>query len=243
MKRRNFLLTTAGAAGALIPWLSQAAQPCPPPLLSLSGGTSAKSPCPTSPVAGSFTTNFPGTEDPISEGGKWNRLGTSWTNVRTTPGLAFGTNGAADAYDDSYAYLSGFSADQTAQATIYLASGISTSETHEVEVLLRWADSAQTARGYECNLNFLGGVQVVRWEGGPGDFTVLGGGGVGNVQTGDVLKATFTGNTIQVYYNDSPVCSVTDSKWTSGNPGIGFFKRPPGLNNVFGFSSFTASSL
>jgi hypothetical protein len=209
----------------------------------VSGGTSAASRCPIAPVAGSYTTNFPGTENPISEGGKWARLGTAWTNVRTTPGLAFGNNGAADAYDDSYAYLSGFSADQIAQATIYIASGISTSETHEVEVLLRFADSTDTARGYECNLNFLGGIQVVRWDGGPGSFTVLGGGGVNKVQTGDVLKATITGNTIQVYYNDAPVCSVSDATWSSGNPGIGFFKRPAGLNNVFGFSSFTASSV
>ena len=38
--------------------------------------------------------------------------------------------------------------------------------THEVEVLLRWADSAHIARGYECNLAFDGGyAQIVRWNG------------------------------------------------------------------------------
>ncbi|MGQ0836069.1 MAG: hypothetical protein ACT4O5_14345 [Gammaproteobacteria bacterium] len=240
MKRRNFLLASAGTAGAMIPWLGRAAPPCPPPEVRADGGTTASTPC----GAGSYTTNFPLTENPISEGGKWIRNGLDWTNVRTTPGLAFGTNGPRDSYDDSYAYLSGFSADQSAQGTIYIAPGIDPSESHEVELLLRWADSAHVARGYECLLNFLGGIQVMRWNGAVGDFSgTSGAGSVGTVRTGDVFKATIIGNVISVYYNDALICSVTDSTFTSGNPGIGFFKRTTGLNNVFGFSSFTATSL
>ena len=49
---------------------------------------------------------------------------------------------------------------------------------HEIELLLRWADSAQIARGYECLFNHLGGVQIVRWNGPFGKFTVLSGPGV-----------------------------------------------------------------
>jgi len=244
MKRRHFILTAAGAAGGMVSWLSRAGTPCPPAQVSVQGGTSAATACPSAAGAGSYTTKFPLTENPISEGGKWSRAPSSnWTNVQTAPGLAFGTNGAADAYEDSYALLSGFGPNQSAQATIYVASGISTSETHEVELLLRFADGSDTARGYECNLNFLGGMQVVRWEGGPGSFTVLGGGGVSKVQTGDVFKATMTGNTIQVYYNGAVVCTVSDSAFSTGNPGIGFFKRSSGSNSAFRFSSFTAATL
>jgi len=45
-------------------------------------------------TASTYTTNFPLTEDPISEGGKWingKKDGVDWANVRTTPGFAFGT--------------------------------------------------------------------------------------------------------------------------------------------------------
>ena len=47
MKRRDFLVTSASLAGAAIPviGLSQTKQPCPPPSLSASGGTSATTPC------------------------------------------------------------------------------------------------------------------------------------------------------------------------------------------------------
>jgi hypothetical protein len=241
MNRRNFIFA-AGVAGFTIPRLGRTAKPCPPPSVSVAGGSSASTPCAIS-TPGSYTTNFPGTENPISEGGVWSNVGQDWTSVRTTPGLAFGTNGAANAYDDSYAHLSGFSPDQTAQATIYIAPNIDQSETHEVELLLRWSDSAGLARGYEVTVNFQGGCGTARWNGAPGDFTVLpGGGSVGTPQTGDVYKATITGNVIKVYYNNAFIYSVTDSAYSSGNPGIGFFKRPAGANNVFGFSSFTATS-
>ena len=52
----------------------------------------------------SYSTNFPLTEDPISEGGRWinGSVGLDWKNCRTTPGLAFGTQSGANPppYDD-----------------------------------------------------------------------------------------------------------------------------------------------
>src|ERR1700729_3247334 len=62
----------------------------------------------TAPHA-TYTTNFPLTENPISEGGKWingQKDGVDWTDVRTTPGLAFGTEIGGnrrelEKYDDS----------------------------------------------------------------------------------------------------------------------------------------------
>src|SRR5712671_1404875 len=54
-----------------------------------------------------YTTNFDLTENPISEGGVWHHTGNVWTNVSTANGIAFGTNGAANTYDDSYALFPG----------------------------------------------------------------------------------------------------------------------------------------
>ena len=73
--------------------------------------------------------------------------------VDAAGGVAFGTQALGIArsgprqYDDSYAYLSGFPADHEATGVGHLGS-IDPSCTHEVEILLRWADSAHVARGY-----------------------------------------------------------------------------------------------
>jgi hypothetical protein len=229
-----------------IPALSWAANPCPPPQVSVQGGSSATTSCgSTGTSSNSYTTNFPLIEVPISEGGKWTNVGLDWTFVDTTAGLAYGTNGANDAYDDSYAHLSGFGADQTVQVTIHKASGISSSDTHEAEILLRWADSAHNARGYEVSINFLGSLNIVRWNGASGDFTVLGldsGGSPGSISDGDVFKASISGSTIKVWLNGTQIAQAHDSTFSTGNPGIGFFKRTAGINTVFGFKSFTATS-
>ena len=81
--------------------------------------------------------------------------GQPWTKVQTANGLAFGTNGAANTYDDSYAYLSGFVPNQQGEAVVYVDPNL-TGGPHEVEMILRWADSAQSARGYECLFNYQG---------------------------------------------------------------------------------------
>ena len=46
--------------------------------------------------------------------------------------------------------------------------------------------------------------------------------------TGDVIKATISGNTIVAYLNGVELSQVTDSTWPTGQPGIGFFKRTHG---------------
>ena len=59
---------------------------------------------------GTYSTNFAGTENPISEGGRWINggvAGLDWANVRTTPGLAFGTQTGLIEYNDAAALLSG----------------------------------------------------------------------------------------------------------------------------------------
>jgi hypothetical protein len=171
----------------------------------------------------------------------WFNTGQLWTKVQTA-----GTNGAANTYDDSYAYLSGFAPNQQGEAVVYVDPNL-TGAPHEVEMLLRWADSAQRARGYECLFNFQGGLEIVRWNGPFGDFTVLPGRGpcsIGrNLISGDVVKASVIGNTITAFINDIPLCMASDSTWANGQPGIGFFKRTTGLNSDFAITSYSATSL
>jgi chitodextrinase len=191
----------------------------------------------------SYSTNFDGTENPISEGGAWSHAGLDWTTVQTSGGIAYGTQTGTDGYDDSYAKLSGFPPDQTASGVIHLVNPIDGSCSHEVELLMRWTDSAHSAQGYEVNLSFDGGyAQIVRWNGAIGNFAVLGGGSFPELKEGDVFKASMIGNVITAYVNDIQVAQVTDAAYSTGNPGIGFFRRNCGTNADFGFTSFTATS-
>ncbi len=160
-------------AGTLFPGLAWAAEPCPPPRVSVSGGSSVATACEMT-AGRRYSTNFNLTENPISEGGVWFNNGLLWTKVRTANGLAFGTNGPRNTYDDSYAYLSGFGPNQQGEAVIYVSPSL-VGDPHEVELLLRWADSTHIARGYECLFNHHGGVQIVRWNGPFGNYSVLSG--------------------------------------------------------------------
>src|SRR5262249_52236203 len=141
-------------------------------------------------------------------------------------------------------YLSGFPPDHSASAVIHLINNIDASCTHEVEILLRWADAAHNARGYECNMSFNGGYsQIVRWNGALGDFTPLARGSVPALRDGDTLKASVVGNRITIYLNDAPVVSTTDNTFPTGNPGVGFFRRNCGANTDFAFTSYSATGL
>src|SRR5260221_2997308 len=67
-----------------------------------SGGSDARSEGGPSDGGMSYSTSFPLTENPISEGGRWvngGLLGLDWTNVSTTPGLAIGHQVAASYTD------------------------------------------------------------------------------------------------------------------------------------------------
>ncbi len=199
------------------------------------------------PVSGSYSTNFDGTENSLSEGGKWRRAANNHTNVRTSGGLAFGTNGVTDRYDDSYALLSGFGPNHSVEAVVQRSANLNTNVTHEVELLLRFSDSASGARGYECLFAFFGGVQIVRWNGTQGNYTVLrstsGSEHVGRgLVSGDVVKATIVGNVISLYANGTLIARATDSAYTSGQPGIGFFTRPGGNSANLALTRVTATS-
>lgn len=221
-------------------------------LLCLSSG-------PGSPPAGAapssayrvYTTRFPLTEDPISEGGQWvngRQEGLDWADVRTTRGFAFGTERGTVKYDDSTALLTGpWGPDQMAQATVRTA-GQNDSIFEEVELRLRSSLSAHRATGYEILFRCLKSeeayLQIVRWNGLLGDFTYLNtaGGARYGVADGDVVRATIIGNAITAYINGVPMLQATDSTYASGSPGMGFYlEGASGVNDDYGFTDFTAS--
>jgi hypothetical protein len=138
MRRRDFLITSGSLATATLPEFAYAARPCPPPVVS-TGSQSTSTTC----VApnGTYTTNFPLTENPISQGGRWLggfTDGVMFKDVRTTPGRAF-ASGINNTYDDSLAILNSpaIANDHYVEVVVYLEPGYTAPSSHEIELLLR----------------------------------------------------------------------------------------------------------
>ena len=202
-----------------------------------------------------YTTNFPANENPISQGGAWTHISPVWANVQTSGGEAFGTQvgnlSNPAAFNDSNATLTGFSPNVTITATVHLASNIADGQTHEVELLFRMAGDATHTRGYEMNFDTGGNATLVRWEGDLGSYTFINHTGgsnpeVGGLKNGDTISATVSGSNFTASVNGIQIYTATDSKWTDGQPGIGFFIRDTvaadaAFNAKFGFSSLTVT--
>jgi hypothetical protein len=213
--------------------------------------------CPVVGYSQTFSTRFEGTENPLSEGGKWVHGGLDWARFQKDNGLAYGTqtgtNSGPARYDDSYAHLSGFPADQEAWGVAHITKPNASCH-QEIEILLRWTSSAHRTTGYECFARCLHSgasyVQIVRWDGPLGKFTYLADkrGTNYGLKDGDVLKASIVGNVIRVCINGVEKARATDNTFKTGNPGIGHFLgcqggQGVGSNGDFGFSSFTARGL
>jgi hypothetical protein len=238
----------------LTPSIGRTATPCPPPQVDVEGGTSASTTC-TIVSGNSYSTNFPATENPLSDGGKWingKTVGLDWNNVRTIPGKAYPAEfvGTGDnRYADDIAHLNtSFTANQYAQATAFRVPGYMNSpDKHEIELLLRFKITAHSARGYEVLWGQDGGICVVRWNGPLASYSLLGnctGASPSMVAvTGDVLRAEITGSVIKVFKNGSLVISVSDSTYTDGQPGIGFWPPPGATLDAYAWQSFQAGSL
>jgi hypothetical protein len=237
------------AFGTALASTSVAAPPCPPPTLSVSGGTSVTTACPTSQPSGAYSTSFPVAENPLSDGGKWingKAVGLDWNNVQTSPGSAYGAD-YATGYNDPIAVLNtNFSANQYATGTVRRAAGYAPSTNHEVELHLRLKITPHVARGYEVLYSHDGWLVIVRWNGPLGSYTELAsshGPVSGAAADGDVIRAEITGSTIKVYKNGSMVLQGSDTTWTDGQPGIGFWPKPGTTIPAFAWRNFAAGSL
>jgi hypothetical protein len=207
---------------------------------------------------GRYATRFSRTENPMSEGGKWlngQTDGLDWTDVRSTRGFAFGTETggqrpAPQKYDDSTAVLKGtWGPDQTVEATVHSVNPNQDGKVYEeVELRLRSSLSAHTCTGYEvmfrCTKIARAYCNIARWEGPLGKFTMLkeSYGSQYGVQDGDVVKATMIGKLLTVYINGVQMVQLSDDKFPSGNPGVGFYlEGASGVIGDYGFSRFMAT--
>ena len=204
-------------------------------------------------MARTYTTDFPLTENPISEGGNWvngKTTGLDWSDVLTTNGIAFGTQigGAAD-YNDSTALLTGtWRSNQTASATVHTINQQSGSVYEEVEIRLRSSLSAHSCTGYEINFSLRNDssayCQIVRWNGPLGSFTYINttNGSQCMLHNGDVVAATITNSTITAYINGAQIVQGIDSTYSSGSPGMGFYiQGTTGVDGDYGFTSYSAT--
>ena len=206
------------------------------------------------PSAGTYTTAFPLTENPISEGGIWltgKTTGLDWSDVSTTPGDARGQQTPdGPTYNDSTAILTGsWNPTQTASAVV-IASTDPAAGTQEVELRLRSNISAHSCTGYEIYYSVIPSnpyLYITKWLGPVDSFSIVTGttGSSVAVKTGDVVLATASGNTITGYINGVQKIQLTDSSFPTGNPGIGFYISgaggAPSSQSQYGFSSFTAT--
>jgi hypothetical protein len=211
-----------------------------------------------------YSTNFPLTENPISEGGNWvagqsagNNL---WGDIQTNGTIAFGVS-LPTAYGDPTAILTGpWGPDQTAQGVVRVSQVPFGRCCHEVELRLRTTINPvdHTITGYEVFCSVMptwAYCNIATWGGPNGIFNARIGHYIGRnrnpyVRDGDVLMGVVTGTnpvTITAYINGDPVMSAEDSgqagwgPWTTGSPGIGFFDDNGDRRwSDFGFSSFSA---
>jgi hypothetical protein len=209
--------------------------------------------CSTNNPAPGYTTTFPATENPISEGGHWiNTVSATWnapvSTVGGSPGHAVGLNSTG--FNDSIAMLTGsFTADQQVTATAYRggASGAA-----EIELHLRMTmvpGSPDRVFTYEIDVvPSLRAITIARWNGPQGNFTNLNTGLISGINDGDVIDATVTGPAsaavITVKLNGVTIVTATDTAGlATGNPGIGFDAGTQANGANFGIRSFTATSL
>lgn len=219
-----------------------------------------------------YSTAFPLTENPISEGSKWlNGLdaGINWLNFRTTPGLAFGTDvSPSPPFNDPTAILApsvgSFSGNQYARAFVRTIN----QQAFNQEVALRLRCTVDTVRGmiqgYEVLFRCCGAsgwyTDIVRWDGGSAadGFTILihttSGPGIAN---GDLIEATAVGTVIKAFVNGVlvntwdtandavPVFGLGSRLYCSGSPGIGCFQHGQTTATLpdFGLTYFAATNL
>jgi hypothetical protein len=203
----------------------------------------------------SYTTAFPLTENPISEGGRWSNGqtdGLDWHDMSTTPGLAIGHQ-SGSSYTDGTALLTGsWGPNQTVEAVVH-AVNPKDSCYQEVELRLRSTLTPHSCTGYEISFKATktsgAYLIIVRWNGPVGDFTYLlnVSGAQYGVTEGDVVKATIAGNVITAYLNGVPMGHATDSTYVSGSPGMGMNLETSdatcvGTNGNYGFTRYTATA-
>ena len=210
---------------------------------------------------GYYSTDFSLTENPISESSVWSNggsVGLDWQNVQTASSRAYGV-GASNPppYDDPTAILKGtWSGTQWVSATAFVTNQGDPGGSQEIELRLLSTMTAHSSRGYEIMFSVQPSdsyVHLARWNGNVNDFLEFGFGNscasgtsdCGGIVTGDVLSASVASGVFHIYKNGVEINldNNTDSTFTTGNPGIGFWKHTAvAAMSDAGWSDFTASN-
>ena len=178
-----------------------------------------------------YSTSFDADENPIREGGAWSAIARPWLRVRSAGGLAK-PDAFVTGYNDNYTMLSGFGPDVEITATVYIAGS---APFGEILLLARMAHTATSLRGYEFLYDGDGSVQLMRWNGGSGEFSAIGGeqSNPGALRDQDQLRMRIAGDTIAIFHRRPPgawqqIGLTHDATFADGQPGFGFFVRDEG---------------
>jgi hypothetical protein len=190
----------------------------------------------------------------------WGDVQTSQTNGPLVYGVSIPT-----LYGDATGLLRGtWGANQGAQATVGINSGGPASQ-GEVEIRLRSSISLATNTGYEFYCSVISTnayCHIATWAGPNGQYCNIAG-SASYLQNGDTLSATVSGANpavLKLYINgvvnltfsdtginhpttDGTRCGVVGNPvgpWTSGSPGVGFWRGDNTGLSRFGFSRFSA---
>lgn len=173
------------------------------------------------------TTFSGGNENPISEGSKWSgglQTSLDWQNCKILSGAAQAAVGSGSVNDDdATAICTGFTwgNDQIVTYTV----GANPTDGEESEIRLRSALSAHSNTGYEINWQSGNYIQFVAWNGALNNFTMIKDyrTSIPVRHTGDVFYGKIVGTTLSAYVNGTLITTATDSTFSSGKPGFGFF--------------------
>ena len=199
-----------------------------------------------------YKTNFPLTENPISEHGAWASglaTGLEWTDVQTTTNQAYSTrtSNVEPPYADSMADIQwgSFGANQSACVIAYINTAESPDA--EIEIRLNMTITANNATGYEFNWSVSASnsyQNISRWNGPLNNFTLLSSlSGAGGVNNGDLLCASNFNGTLVMSRNGVIDNSTSDTTYTNGSPGVAFdCNSTCAAGDIYtGFSSFSGS--
>lgn len=198
-------------------------------------------------------TEFDGSEDPLSEGGLWLgglTHGEDWNDCRKVSGIACGKWTTQVQYRDPFALKVGpWANDQEAEAVITGVGTVASGCFPEFECWTRASVSAGSATAYEAGIHANGDYAfIARWNGAPGDFTILNSIGSFALANGDVMRFRSVGTTHTLFLNDVPLFQAVDATYASGLLGLGFYLEGAGAcfganETAFGFTSWTGRDL
>jgi hypothetical protein len=177
-------------------------------------------------ICGAYSPTFSGSGTLVGTDANFvNPASAIWTQpLQVSGGLCF--SGSGTGVNDSVAVLAGnnWCLNQKITSTLRILGGFGAAE---VEHHLRMTITSTQIFSYEIDFVLQGNhIDIVKWLGNQGSFSVLSGGNAITAADGDLIESAIvtSGSSaiITVKQNGSLIASFTDtSPYTSGNPGLG----------------------